>query len=431
MAISRRQLLRAGVAGGLGWAWCGAVERAAAAMVARTRAAVAPVVAGDTVLVVVELFGGNDGLNTVVPLRQFARYRALRPTIAIPRQRLLPLPGLEQDFAFNPGMESLARLYRRGRVAVIPGVACPPDAQGLFDHEASTQNFLTGTTYGSAPPATPSGWLGRFLDGVAPAALPAGVSFSNAPLLLTGVTSTPLSLYALSGFGVYPTDDFEARYDAYRRLQQAAAPPGVAERNRQLREQVLALSGDLQAISDGYTATAGVTYPNSNLANALRDCAALIAARRGVRALDVSLSGFDTHADEQGGPPDTAAYHEALWRDVSDSIAAFQADIEGHGLGGKVLTLVLSEFGRRPVENNDLGTDHGFSGPMFAIGAPVRAGVWSDYPDLRDESLVLDGNLDRSVDFRAVYATVLERHLGANPTSILGGEFGRVGFLGG
>jgi len=209
MAITRRDLLRAGVAGGLAWTSFGALERAAAGMIGRTRRT-ARVASGDSVLVVVNLMGGNDGLNTVVPLRQYARYRDLRPTLGLARQRLLPLTGLEQDFAFNPAMSPLSRLFTQGKLAVIPGAGCPPDAQGLFDHEASAQNFLTGTTYGSAPPSTPSGWVGRFLDGLAPAALPAGISFSNAPLLLTGVTSSPLAIYALSGFGVYPTDDSEA-----------------------------------------------------------------------------------------------------------------------------------------------------------------------------------------------------------------------------
>ncbi len=428
MAITRRQLLRAGVAGGLAWTSFGALERAAAGVGGAARRA-ARLATGDTVLVVVNLMGGNDGLNTVVPLRQYARYRALRPTIGVARQRLLPLAGFEQDFALNPAMSALARLFTQGRLAVIPGAGCPRDAQGLFDHEASAQNFLTGTTFGSAPPSTPSGWVGRFLDGVGPGSLPAGISFSNAPLLLTGVTSSPLALYALNGFGVYPSDDGEARYAAYQTLQHVTAAPGVAERNRQLRAQVLLLGGDLQSIRSDYAVADGVTYPDTYLASSLRDCAALIAARRGVRALDVSLSGFDTHADEELGPPDATAYHEALWRNVSESIAAFQADIEGHGLGDTVLTLVFSEFGRRPVENNDLGTDHGFAGPMFAIGTSVHANVWGDYPDLRDDRLVLDGNLDVTVDFRTVYATVLERHLGVDPGPILGGEFGRLGFL--
>ena len=430
MAMGRRQFLRAGIAGGFGLAAFGSLERVAAKMVQPSRLRhAAQVATSDKVVVVVNLMGGNDGLNTIVPLRQYDRYRALRPTIGLARERLLPLSGLTQDFAFNPGLSAFSRLFGEKKLAVMPGVGCPPNAQGLFDHEASSQNFLTGTTYGSAPPNTPSGWIGRWLDGVAPAALPAGVSFSNAPLLLTGETSSPLAIYGLSGFGVYPTSDSDARYAAYQKLQQGSAPAGVAERNRALRAQVLSLSGELQEINFNYAVADGVTYPDTYLAASLRDCAALIAANRGVRALDVSLSGFDTHADEQLGPPDTAAYHEGLLQDAGDSIAAFQADLEGHGVGGKVLTLVFSEFGRRPVENNDLGTDHGFAGPMFAVGTAVKGGVWGDYPDLRDDRLVLDGNLDVTTDFRAVYATVLDRHLGVDPTPILGGEFGRVGFL--
>src|SRR5690606_23128763 len=108
---------------------------------------------------------------------------------------------------------------------------------------------------------------------------------------------------------------------------------------------------------------------------------------------------------------------------------AFLADMEGHGLRDEVLVLVCSEFGRRPLENSEDGTDHGFAGPMFVLGGRVRGGVWADYPDLRDDYLVLDGNLDVTVDFRAVYATILARHLGVDPGPILGGDFEPLGFL--
>lgn len=427
MPTTRRTLLRAGMLGVLGWSAFGGWERAlAGATRVRLRA---PLAAGDSVVVVVNLFGGNDGLNTVVPLRQYARYRELRPTIGWPRERLLPLAGYQQDFALNPGMGPLAELFRQGKVAIVNGVAWPQDAQGLFDHEASQQNLQTATTFGTAPPTPPSGWVGRFLDGVAAGALPRGIDFSSAPLLLSGVQSTPLSLYSIDGFGVFPSADFDDRYAAYQRLQAAPAAAGEAERNRTLRQQVVALSGTLQTINDRYATAAGITYPTSSLGGALRDCAALIAADEGVRGLAVGFGGFDTHSDQNDGPPDAAAYHEGLWRDVSDAVDAFQRDLSGHGLGRRVLTLVCSEFGRRAYENNDLGTDHGLAGVTLVIGDAVHGGIYGDYPDLREDRLVLDGNLDLTTDFRSVYATILARHLSVDPEPILGGAHPLLGFL--
>ncbi|MGH7787485.1 MAG: DUF1501 domain-containing protein [Candidatus Binatia bacterium] len=418
MSTSRRDFLRTGALGALGLG-----------LLPLERALAAPAPSGDPVVVAVNMFGGNDALNTVVPLRQYARYRELRPVLGLARQRLLPLQGYAQDFALHPGLSAIADLFTQGQVAVINGVGCPPDASGLFDHEASQQNFQTGDTFGTAPSAPPTGWLGRYLDGVLPDALPAGIDFSSAALILTGASFAPLSLYSIQGFGVYPSEDYEARANAYHALHGLAAAPGVPERNRALRQQVVGLGGTLQTISDAYRVAAGVTYPPSYLAGALRDCAALIAADQGVRALAVGTSGFDTHAGQNDAASGVLPYHEALLREVGDAIAAFHADLAGHGLAHRVVTLVFSEFGRRAYENNDLGTDHGFGGTVFAIGNPVKGGVYGDAPDLREAALVLDGNLDVIIDFRRVYATILARHLNADPDRILGASFAPLPFL--
>jgi uncharacterized protein (DUF1501 family) len=381
------------------------------------------------VLVVLTLIGGNDALNTIVPLRQYDLYRRLRPTLAWRREELVPLPDYGEVFGLNPGLQPLAALFAQRKLALINGCGPPAHAQGLFDHEASLQNFQTGELYGTAPPVSPTGWLGRYLDEVAPGELPAGIDFASLPLLLTGLRARPFALAALSGVGVFPSADAPARALAHRRLQQGRAAPGVAADSQALRRQVLALSGTLQSISDAYRVAPGVTYPLSYLGSALHDCAALIAADRGVRALSVSLSGFDTHGGQNDGPPDLAPLHQGLWATVSEALAAFYADLKGHGVGQRVVTLVCSEFGRRSVENSNLGTDHGFAGSMLAIGDPVRGGVYGEYPDLRPDRLVLGANLDVHVDFRAVYATILAKHLGADPEPILRGSFPPMRFL--
>jgi uncharacterized protein (DUF1501 family) len=383
----------------------------------------------DPIVVTVSLIGGNDGLNTVVPLRQYGRYRALRPYLAWPRGWLIRLAGYEADFGLAPGMQALAHLFAQGKVALINGCGCPPTAAGLFDHEASMRNFWTGETYGAAPPETPTGWLGRFLDGIASSEFPAAVDFGSAPLVFTGARAKPLSLGGVSGFGVFPSADAAARYRAYERIQQLPAAPGVAQRNQALRRQILALSGVLQDIADAYEVAPGVQYPSNALSWELQDCAALIAANRGVRALGVSLSGFDTHAVQNFGVPDSLPYHQVLLTTVSEAVGAFYADLKGHGVSDRVVTLVFSEFGRRAAENSERGTDHGFGGPMLVIGDPVKGGVYGDYPDLREESLVLGGNLDAPIDYRSVYATILAQHLGADPEPILRGSFPQLPFV--
>jgi uncharacterized protein (DUF1501 family) len=426
MRTTRREFLRTGALGALGLGLMGGLDGALAGPWPPPRAAARR----DPVLVFVDLLGGNDGLNTIVPLAQYDRYRELRPTLGWPREQLLPLPGYEQDFGLNPALRAFLPFFEQGRIAVVNGVGFPATALGLFDHEGSHQNLETARTFGGAPPTTPTGWLGRFLDDVEPGELPASVDFGGSPLVLTGARSQPLSLNELNGFGIFPSADRAARARAYRRIQELPQPPGVRARNAQLRTQVLDLTGVLQTINDSYEITPGVVYPGGFFAGTLRDSAALIAADRGVRALGIALGGFDTHSHQNDGPPDAPPYHQALLGAVVASLAAFYADLRGHGVADRVVILVASEFGRRAAENNDGGTDHGFGSVMLAIGDSVRGGVYGDYPDLREQHLVLDGNLDVRVDVRSVYATVLAQHLDADPGSILGGDFPPLAFLG-
>jgi uncharacterized protein (DUF1501 family) len=423
---TRRELLRTGALGVLGLGLMGGLDAALAGPRRLTRVGSRR----DPVLVFVDLLGGNDGLNTVVPLAQYDRYRALRPTLGWPREQLVPLPGYEQDFGLNPALQALVPVFEQGRLAIVNGVGFPATASGLFDHEASHQNLETAHTFGSASPSTPTGWVGRFLDAVEPGEVPASIDFGNSPLVLTGVHNQPLSLAQLDGFGIFPSADRDARLSAYRRIQALPQPPGVRARNAELRNQVLDLTGVLQTINDAYAVAPGVAYPQSIFAGALRDSAALIAADRGVRALGITLGGFDTHSGQNAGPPDAPPYHQAVLTTVVEAVAAFYADLQGHGIADRVVILIASEFGRRAAENNDGGTDHGFGSVLLALGDPVRGGVYGDYPDLRDQALVLNGNLGVHIDVRSVYATVLAQHLGVDPGSILDGDFPPLAFLG-
>jgi len=427
MTTTRREFLRTSALGALGLGLMGRLDPARSAPLPRASVASA----GDSVIVAVNLFGGNDGLNTIVPLAQYERYRQLRPTLGWQPEQLLPLPGYEGHFGVNRGLGSLMDVFAQGRMAIVTGVGYPPETHGLFDHDASQQNLQSGDTYGSVPPGVPSGWLGRFLDDLEPVEVPRGVNFSEGMLLLRGQRSQPLSLRQLEGFGVYPSHDGPARYATYQLLQQLPSDVAVKTDNSQLRREVVQLSDTLQSITASYQVAAGVQYPDSEFARSMRDCAALIAADRGVRALAVGargFSGFDTHVLQNFGGPDKPI-HQLLWALFSDAIAAFYADLDAHALADRVVILLFSEFGRRAFENNDGGTDHGFGSLAFVIGGRVRGGVYGDYPDLRDEYLALNGHLDVHTDFRSVYSTILANHLSADPERILNGRFPPLAFL--
>jgi uncharacterized protein (DUF1501 family) len=383
----------------------------------------------DKIVVILNLFGGNDFLNTVVPVGQFDRYRAIRPDLHIPLERALALPGRD-DVALNPGMTAMRDLYAAGKLAVVVGAGAPRDAEGLFDHEASQLNLQSGGTTGSSFTSAPTGWVGRYLDTVGGGTVPPGVNVGGASLVLAGAEREALTIFSIDSFGITPGFDSGARLAAYRRIQSGSATAGApAALGRERRLQVLDLAGTIHERTAAYAPA--VEYPRDNpVADALLQCAKLIGAGLGIRALAVGADGFDTHAAENDGASATdLGNHDYLLMTVSDAVAAFYADMAAHGLGDRVLLLAFSEFGRRAYQNTDNGTDHGFAGGMFVVGDAVRGGVYGEYPSLDEDRLVFDGNLDVTVDFRSVYATVVGSYLGADPAPILGGEYPMLGFV--
>ena len=395
---------------------------AGAAALPRSKAAAAGT---DPVLVVVNLNGGNDGLNTLVPTSttQWNAYRALRPTLRYDLDALLPLSGVP-DYRLNPAMGGFRDLYNAGRLAIVCGVGVPAAAPGLFDHAAGQYEFQSCDLSGGSAQSAPTGWLGRWLDGVERGTVTPGVDLGGGRLMLTGSAFRPIGIRRVSDFRVKVTSfDQTARRAAYTSLMNLpVAEGGVGEQNRLLRVQVLEESDALLTAAAGYAET--VTYPDSGLGRSLRECAKLIWSDVGVRALAVGMGGFDTHGGQNlNGNGD----HDQMLGDVSSSISAFQADLTNLGLAGRVVTLTISEFGRRAKENNDKGTDHGLGSVCFAVGETVQGGLYGGYPSLTN--LVLDGNLATTTDFRSVYATALAQHLGADPVPILGGNFPQVPYL--
>ncbi len=380
----------------------------------------------DKVVVAINLFGGNDGLNTVVPLGQYARYLELRPTLALTQSELLPVAG--GAVALNPGMTQLQSLFNNNKVAIIQGVGFPRNGVGLFDHERSQFGFQSGYTNGAATNAT--GWLGRYLESIGGTMISPGVDFGGGGLLLRGTTKIPLAIDSIESFDLYPGDseDWDLRRQTYQQMMNVAIPASpVGEFNRNQRKRALEQSTIVQQQAGNYVPA--VQYPAGNrVADKLKECAAMIKADLGVRALSVGFGGFDTHDTQNQKNPGELGYHDFLLKTVSDAVSAFQSDLEAQGLAGRVLTVIFSEFGRTPNENTNFGTDHGFASLMFVVGSTVQGGLYGQYPSLNENDFFYD-NLDVNTDFRSVYATILERFYGVNPVSILGQSFPAIQFL--
>lgn len=427
MAITRRQFLRKSAITAMGLSFASPlldnVSWAASRRDAGTRLA-----ASGKTLVVLNLYGGNDGMNTVIPVAQYDRYSAIRPTLAVARDRILTLNG-RPDVGLSPGMLQMQSLYNQGKVGVICGVGAPQEAVGLFDHEASQYLFQSADVLGTEFSISPSGWVGRWLDSVNEGIVSPGVNFGGGQLMMTGLEREALTIGSLDQFTVELRFDADARFAAYRDILSTPNESGVGERNRSLRLRAIEQSEIVRDRTANYVPA--VQYPeDSYLADSLRQCAQLIDADLGVRALAVGFDGYDTHAGQNDGQNGSElGYHEFLMYTVSEAVGAFQADVTAHGHAEDVVLVVISEFGRRPEENNDAGTDHGYASVGFVVGETVRGGVYGDYPSLDPDHLVLDGNLDVTTDFRSIYATILANYLGTDPGPVLRGDFPTLGFL--
>lgn len=425
MAITRREFCRRSAITAIGASFGSPLfDRTARAVPLGARPATT-----DKVVVTLNLFGGNDGLNTVIPVSQYGRYRELRPHLGLDLDQTLVL-GNAPDFALNPGMTALHDLYASGRVAVIVGTGAPRDARGLFDHEASQYEFQSADTAHASDATQPSGWMGRYLDTVREGTVSTGIDLGGGALVVSGREREALAINSLDQFQVQPSFDADARLSAYVDIQNIPhTASGVGERNRQVRLAAIRQSSVVRDATASYQAA--VPYPSDNyLANTLQQTAKLVAADLGVRAIAVGTDGYDTHAAQNDGSgAGELGYHDYLLYTVSEAVAVFYADLAAHGLADRVVTLVFSEFGRRPEENYGLGTDHGYASVMFAVGGTVRGGVYGRYPSLAESDLVLEGNLDVTTDFRCVYSTILGQFLGTDPAPVLGGSFEPLGFF--
>ncbi|HLX26261.1 MAG TPA: DUF1501 domain-containing protein [Candidatus Cybelea sp.] len=362
-------------------------------------------------LVLINLFGGNDGLNCVVPHGD-DRYYRLRPGLAIDRNEIL---AIDSGVGLNPAMRALKSLYDRRMVAIVQGVGYPnPD----HSHFRSTEIWQT-----AAPDRYEhTGWLGRYFDD---ASLPSenlfkGVAISR--VLPEALVSARTDIPAIPGLGAYSmmADRNAAARDAFSRQARDRTVPFASP----YLTHVMEIEGDAQRSSEelpklvsGYVSKAA--YPATAIGRSLALAAQIVGSNLGTKVIYVEHGSFDTHVSQR-------QTQDRLLTQFSDAIAAFYADLAAHGNDRRVLTLTFSEFGRRIEENGNRGTDHGEASPLFLIGGGVRGGLYGTMPDLVATNM---GNVRFGVDFRSVYATVLERWLGRPAATVLNGEFSKLPVL--
>ena len=359
---------------------------------------------GERVLVVVQLSGGNDGLNTVIPYADDA-YAKNRIVLRIPSGQVLKI---DDHFGLHPQMTGFRKLLEDDRLAIGQGVGYPnPDRS----------HFRSMDIWHTAKPGVEDkrdGWLGRCLDCSPRAAggdVPAlHLGPSPSPLALASLKTSVPSIESLEGFHLR-ADGGALPLASLSKLAEAARPdaPQLLEFMRQSTLYAYASSQEVQEVLKQEREAIG--YPGFALAQKLKQIAQLIDAGLKTRIYYVSHDGFDTHANQLGG-------HAALLSELSAGVSAFVEDLGRRGQLDRVLVFCFSEFGRRVRENASQGTDHGTAAPVFLAGGGVRPGITGAQPSLTD--LDGEGDLKFHTDFRRVYATLLDRWLGCASEAVLG-----------
>jgi len=384
-----------------------------------------PGVPEDHVLVVIQLGGGNDGLNNVIPYGDGAYYKA-RPGIGIREDRVVKLSNSE--VGLHPALTPIADMYNEGQVALIQGVGYPNPNRSHFK---SMDIWHTADTS-----ATGDGWLGRYFDSEcvgfgkgesgraeksgkkADANPQAGIAIGReAPLAMRGRVVTPLSFESADLFRWNGQDVDKSLEAYYRQIADRSDAATPSESNSAFLTRT-ALDAQISSatIRKAVAQKGRVNYPQNELAKQLQMVAAMIGAKLSTRVYYVSMGGFDTHAG-QGGEQ---GRHANLLGQFAQAVKAFYADLKAQGNDGRVLTMQFSEFGRRVSQNASGGTDHGTAGPMMLFGPMVQSGVLTKHPSLTD----LDqGDLKYTVDFRSVYAGILSKWLNADANKILEGSY--------
>jgi uncharacterized protein (DUF1501 family) len=413
MAITRREFVRGGVA-------------------AFTVSFTAPAFISDLAraqgrarrnLVVLYLSGGNDALSTLIPYTD-AQYYARRPVLAIPASQVLQIGSDRAGHALglHPRLTGLKSIFDAGRLAIV---------QRTGYQNSSRSHFLGTDIWSTADPQAPSGtgWLGRYLDTLPSPVDPlsAWSTVRETPRTLlsrsVGVPSIPnVAGYAFAS----PNGGSDAVFARDSATRISSHVPVDRPHLAFVNATAQAGFATLDRVAQVNTYTPSVSYPNNGLAQALRMVAGALAKAVGTRVFWVQTGGYDTHAGQNTNQPNGA--YTNLMGTLNDGVLAFYTDLQNQGLLNDTLVLQFSEFGRRINENGSAGTDHGAAGLMMALGGTVRGGLYGTAARLNaapdNPTLENNGNdVRHEIDFRSVYAKVIDAWLGADSTRVLGGDF--------
>ena len=408
-SIPRRDFLTRGLYGiGIGAALPLLLNRTSAALAAQALQGTSVEKHPERILVVVELSGGNDGLNTVVPYGDAAYYRA-RPKLGIPEREVLKAA---QGYGFHPSMVGFERLYKDGLLGVVHG--CGYDHPSL-SHFSSMGFWHTGVPNGGEP----LGWLGRLAD--------KSFDAKTRNTIVNIGTAQSLAVRSAQHSPLVFDDPSRFRRDGADEEKSALAALSQSRTTGNATLEFLAATAQNATDSSDFVRQASASYRTpvdygigGGLATNLQRVASLVAAGMPTRVYYVTYAGnsFDTHV-QQGD------LHSRLLMYTADAIRGFMEDMKRIGRGDDVAMMVFTEFGRRVEENGSLGTDHGTATPLFIIGRGVRGGFYGQHPSLTDLD---DGNMKMTTDFRRVYATMIREWLGyEDAAAVLKGSFTTLG----
>jgi uncharacterized protein (DUF1501 family) len=378
----------------------------------------------DRALVIVRLAGANDGLNTVIPISQYATYASLRPRLRIREtapNSYIPLDSTQvaaRLLGLHPIMTGFKSLYDAGKLAVFNGVGYPSPNRSHF----ASENIMFSGKDGTTSVGLKDGIFGRYLEEIFPGLAgnpttakpdPLAIQLGNLnPNLFYEHTSAMSIEYNASGF----------QNDLFNRLARLSSTPANNSEMRELLDYVTSVQASMDVYFNRVNAvfTAGnnstVSYPSTDLARQLRTVARLIKGGSKTKIFQVNITGWDTHVNQIQLDSSHLGTHATLLGNLSNSIAAFQADIEALGIDNKILTTTFSEFGRNVRENGNLGTDHADLSPFFVIGSNIQPGVYGDHPIFTNTTDFFYNQSQRRFDYRQIFATLMQDWLGANQT---------------
>jgi len=369
----------------------------------------------DPVIVVLQLSGGNDYMNTVVP-HSNSQYRDYRPNVNIAEHEVL---RLNNEIGFHPSMTPLAEMYREGNVAIIHGVGY---------ENSPRSHFRSMDIWHTCEPETlgTEGWLGRAVNHIDPNKENVVTAVSMGPSLFRALVAPGVPVATVENLDNYglltdisPEEKRDRVLDRYKRIYSPMIGSGpVMDFLGQTGLDALKGADILNVAPEKYSST--VEYGDSSISKKLRSIAQIHLAELGTRVFYCDLGSFDTHADQ-------LATHDKLWTAASGAIRDFFDDLEEHNAADNVTMFLFSEFGRR-VYDNGAGTDHGAGGVCLAIGKQVKGGEYGRYPSMKESDLD-QGDLVPNLDFRGVYTTLVEDWMKLDPVPIVGGQFEKPAFI--